>query len=64
MFTHCESSAYISIKDIKVNKNIELTLPLVHLPNHVGCSFATSYPGSFFGKDPGSGWSCAALSKI
>ena len=31
MFTHCES-AQISIK---ANKNIELTIPFVQLPNHV-----------------------------
>ena len=38
MFTHCES-AQISIK---TNKNIELTIPFVQLPNHV-CFQTTNY---------------------
>ena len=38
MFTHCES-AQISIK---ANKNIELTIPFVQLPNHV-CFQTTNY---------------------
>ena len=38
MFTRCES-AQISIK---ANKNIELTIPFVQLPNHV-CFQTTNY---------------------